>query len=110
MMNSTVDGIVSFARGNEITRNQIRSLMNQLIESVLPVGSRFTPHNRTGRVVCRLARASYVLAVRFHVPLLEISSKTVKILVIGQDGQSLGLVKVSIPYTCEMETKQMNTR
>ncbi len=45
--------------------------MNQLVEGVLPVGTRFPPHDRTGGIVHTSTGAADRLTVRFHVTLRE---------------------------------------
>ena len=43
--------IQRLGEGDEIARNQLRSLMDQLIEGMLAVGARFAPVDRPGLVV-----------------------------------------------------------
>ena len=45
--------IERLGEGDEVARDEPGSLMNQLIERVLPVGSRLAPVDRTGVVVTR---------------------------------------------------------
>src|SRR6185503_8994448 len=55
---------------DEVAWNESRSLMNQLVERVLPVGSRFAPINRAGIVGDFVAVNGDVLAVTLHRQLL----------------------------------------
>ena len=45
MVESISDVIVGLNRGNKVTRNQPCALMNQLVKSMLAIGSRLTPDN-----------------------------------------------------------------
>ena len=48
--------IERLSKGDEVTRNEPGSLMDQLIEGVLAVGSRLAPINRAGRIGDRRCR------------------------------------------------------
>src|SRR5262245_10144081 len=76
------DRVVRFYGSNEVAWNQLRALMDELIEGVLPVGAWFTPDDGAGRYVYRLTVTVDVLTVTLHVPLLKVSSETVHVLVI----------------------------
>lgn len=60
--------------------NLSSTLVNQLVEGMLAVGARLTPSNWTGCVVDTLSTARYVLSIRLHVALLEVSGESVHIL------------------------------
>src|SRR5262249_11408775 len=60
------DRVVSFYGGNEVARDKLRALMDELIEGVLPVGAWFTPDDGAGRYVYRLAVTVDVLTVTLH--------------------------------------------
>src|SRR5271156_3077988 len=82
---------------DEVARNQSRPLMNQLIERVLTVGSRFTPVNWT-----RLVRHSFsvernMFAIALHRQLLEVSWEPLQVLLIGQDRYGLRPEKIVVP-------------
>ena len=51
MMKSISNVVVGLNWSNEIARNQSCSLMNQLVKGMLPIGSGFTPNNRSCGVV-----------------------------------------------------------
>ena len=78
-------GIEGLKEGNEVTRDQSRALMNQLIKGMLAVGSRFTPVDGTGLVVGLDSVQGDVFAVALHGQLLKIGRKSLQILVVGQD-------------------------
>ena len=59
----------------EITRNEPGTLMDQLIEGVLAVGSRLAPIDRAGRRFHRRPIEPHMLAVALHRQLLEISGE-----------------------------------
>ena len=46
--------------------------MNELVESMLPIGARLTPHYGPGAVVHLVPSPHHVLPVTLHVPLLEV--------------------------------------
>ena len=71
--------------------------MNQLVERVLTVGSRFAPINRTGLVGYLLSVKRDMLAVAFHRQLLEIRRKAFQILFVGQDRDGLCAKKIVVP-------------
>src|SRR3954471_4810585 len=89
--------IVSLNRGEKITGDKFGALMNQLVEGVLTVGSRFTPDNWAGAEVNFFAFAGDALTIAFHVTLLEVSRKTRKVLVVGQDGLCLCAEEIVVP-------------
>ena len=88
--------IVRLAAPDEVARNKVRTLMNQLIETVLAVRSRLTPFNRTCDVLNGLAVLAHALAVRLHIHLLQIGRKARKVLVIGQHAIALGPITVRV--------------
>lgn len=45
--------------------------MNQLIEGMLPIGSRFAPHDWSSIIVHTDALPGDVLPIRFHIPLIK---------------------------------------
>ena len=91
--------VVSLDWGKEVTRNHLGTLVNQLIECVLSVGSRLSPDNGTSLNCNLLAILGDVLSVGLHVSLLKVSRKTVHVLVIRQDSDGLGAVEVVVPET-----------
>ena len=71
--------------------------MDQLIESVLTVGARFAPDDRTRAPGDRFTFSVDPFAVAFHIPLLEVGGEAVKVLVVGKDGVGLSVVEVVVP-------------
>src|SRR5262249_21138551 len=82
---------------NEVARDEARSLMDQLIERVLAIGSRLAPIDRTGLMVHRRPGERHMLAVALHRQLLEIARKALEILVVGQYRDRLRAEEVVIP-------------
>ena len=85
--------------GDEIDRNQMRALMQQLEYRVLRIRAYPAPRNRCSRAVDRLHVYSDALAIRFHFELLEIVGKQAQPFVIGEYGTGLaaanaGIVKI----------------
>ena len=91
------DRVVADGGCQEVTGDQLGALVDQLVEGVLAVGARLTPDDGAGLVVNRLAVAIHVLAVGFHVALLEVGREAVHVLIVRQDGFRLGAVEVVVP-------------
>lgn len=81
----------------KVARNQLGTLVNELVKGVLAVGTGLTPNNRTRLVVDLVTSLGDRLAVRFHVTLLEVVGKLVQVLVVRQQRLSLSAVKVVVP-------------
>ena len=90
-------GIQGFRETDEVAGDQFRTLMDELIESVLAVGAGLAPDDGAGLVIDFFALLGDVFAVRFHIALLEISGEAGKILVVRQNGLGLGAVEVVVP-------------
>src|SRR6266511_1943356 len=93
------DRVVGFHGGDEVARNELGALMDELIEGMLPVGARLTPDDGAGRDVYRLAVTVDVLAVALHVALLKVGGETVHVLVIRQNRLRLGAKEIVVPDT-----------
>src|ERR1700691_4051717 len=85
------------AESDQVARNQLRALMNELIKRVLPVSSGFTPDDRPSLVAHGLAVEVYVLAVAFHLQLLQVSRKAFEIVRVGHDVDGLRAEKIVVP-------------
>ena len=72
------------AEAHKLQRHNICALVQELIEGVLPVGAGFTEDNGAGRIVDRLAEAVDMLAVGFHVELLQMRREAAERLGIRQ--------------------------
>ena len=84
------------AEADEVARDQLGSLMDELVECVLPVGSRLPPDDRSGLIVHRPALQIDMLAIALHIELLQVGRQAPEIMVIGQDRHSLSAEKVVI--------------
>ena len=54
--------------------------MNELIEGVLAVGARLSPNNGAGGVLNSPPVSGHILAIGFHVTLLEVGCEAVHVL------------------------------
>ena len=80
------DGVLTLRRHDEVTRNQVRPLVQKLKERVLPVRTRLSPHDRPGGVAGDdRAVARCALAIAFHVGLLKVRREAMQILIVWQD-------------------------
>src|SRR5215510_14889172 len=91
--------IVSFDGGNEVARNELGTLVDQLVEGVLAVRARLAPEDGAGRHIDGLTVAVDALAIALHVALLEVGSKAVHVLVIGKNRVRLGPEEIVVPDT-----------
>src|SRR5690606_5601521 len=90
-------GVVGYRRRYEITRNKFCSLMYQLIEGMLAICPWLSPDNRSCLVVNTVAIPVHIFAVALHISLLEISRKTVKILVVRQYSMTFSSKEIVVP-------------
>src|SRR6266542_3140596 len=86
---------------DEITWDQPRSLMDQLVKRMLTVGSRLAPIDGTGIVIDFFAIERHMFAVALHRQLLQISRKALEILLIGQDRHGLCAEEIVVPHAQE---------
>ena len=75
-------GVGRRRRDEQVERNDLRALMDELEEGVLAVGARLAPHHRAGRRIGRRAVELDVLAVALHLQLLEIGGEAPEPLVV----------------------------
>ena len=85
------------AESDEIGGNQLRALMEQLVEAVLSVRSGLAPDDRAGLPFDLVVVLRDVFAVAFHIDLLEVGGEAVHGLVIREDGVGLGAEEVVVP-------------
>src|SRR5262249_58864123 len=85
------------AEADEVTGDQLRALVDELVEGVLAVGSRLAPEDRPGLAADRLALERHVLAVGLHGELLEVRRKALQVLIVGQDGDGLRAEEIVVP-------------
>ncbi len=81
----------------EVTWNESRSLMDQLVKRMLAVGSRLTPVNRAGIAGDFRSIKGDMLAIALHCQLLEISWESLQVLLVRKDGYGRRAEKVVIP-------------
>ena len=96
-------GFSERAKRDEVARDELRALVDQLVEGVLAVRARLAPHDRAGLVVDGVAVERDVLAVALHVELLQVGGEAGEVLVVGEDGDGLGAEEVVVPEPDEAE-------
>src|SRR5262244_2315750 len=89
--------IERLTKGDEVARNEPRSLMDHLIERVLAVGSRLTEVDRTSVIGHRSAIQRDLFAVALHGQQLQIGRESLQVLLVRQNGNSLCAEKVVVP-------------
>ena len=89
--------VVRNRRGDEIARYHFGALMDQLVERVLTVGARLAPDDWASLIIHRVTVTVNVLAVGFHVALLEVGRKAVHILVVRQNRFGFSAEEVVVP-------------
>ena len=67
--------ILAVDGSQKVAGDQLGSLMNKLVKSVLPVRSRLPPDDSSGGVIHPIALVRDTLAIAFHISLLEIRGK-----------------------------------
>ena len=97
------DRVVRLAEADEIGGDEVRPLVDELVEAVLSVRAGLAPLDRAGGVGDGLAVLRHGLAVRLHVHLLEVRREAAEVLVVGQYGVALGAVGVRIEDAEERE-------
>ena len=88
-----------FQRSNQVDRGNVGTLVQQLEESMLAVDTGFTPDNRAGFVFYRFAVHADLLAVRFHIQLLDKLGQAVQVLVVRGDDVAAAAEIVDVPNT-----------
>ena len=91
------DDLVRLREPDEVARDQLRALVDQLVERVLAVGARLAPHDRAGLPRDPVAVAVDRLAVALHVELLEVRREVREVLAVRQDRVGLGAEEVVVP-------------
>mmetsp|Transcript_12077 Transcript_12077/g.18549 ORF Transcript_12077/g.18549 Transcript_12077/m.18549 type:complete len:207 (-) Transcript_12077:1025-1645(-) len=69
----------------EVTGDELCSLVDQLVKGMLPIGSRLTPNDGSCLDIHLLPIPTNVLSIRFHITLLKVCRKTMHVLVIWQN-------------------------
>ena len=83
-LNHNVRFRLALLKADELQRDDIRSLVKQLIEGMLSVGAGFAEDHRPCHINHRLAEAVHALAVGFHVKLLQMGREPAQRLAVGQ--------------------------
>src|SRR5580698_8637160 len=89
--------IKGLLKTNEVTGNQPGALVDQLVERVLPIGSRLAPVNRSGVVGDPLPFQGDVFPVAFPGELLQVGGKALQVMLIGQYWHGLRAKGVVVP-------------
>src|ERR1700684_3915074 len=85
------------AESDQVARNKLGALMNELVKRVLPVGSGLTPDDRPSLVAHGLAVEIHVLSVALHLQLLQVSWKAFEIVRVGHDAEGWRAEKIVVP-------------
>ncbi len=91
------EGIQRLTEGDEIAGDELRALVDELVEGVLPAGARLPPEHGPSLVIHAGAVQRDVLAVRLHRELLEIRREAPQVLVVREDGDRLRPEEVVVP-------------
>src|SRR5580658_9491084 len=87
------------AEAYEVAWDNLRALVDQLVERMLAVGAGLAPVDRSGLIVDGRAFEGDVFAVRFHRQLLQVGWKALEVLLVGQHRDGLRAEEVVIPDT-----------
>src|ERR1700739_1509770 len=83
--------------GDKVTRNEPRTLMDQLIERVLTVGARLAPKDRARGIVNISSIDRDVLSVALHGQLLQVGWESLEVLIVRQHRNRLSAKKIVVP-------------
>lgn len=92
-------GVVALSSQDEIGRDELRALMEQLVEGVLSVCGGLAEQDWAGRVLYIIAAASDRLAVRLHGKLLKVGREPVQVLIKAKYRQSTFSLGTTIEHT-----------
>ena len=95
--------VVAVREPDEVGGDELRSLVDQLIERVLAVRSRLTPHDRAGLHAYGVALEVDGLPVALHVELLQVRREPLQVLVVRQDRLRLRAEEVVVPHADQAE-------
>src|SRR5215468_11923001 len=98
-----VDVLDRVGKADEVRRYEMRSLMQQLVESVLPVRARLAPVDLSGLRAHRRAVGPNRLAVALHCELLEVCREPAEILAVREHRLGLGSEEIGVPHTEQAE-------
>src|SRR5690349_14677882 len=89
--------IERLVEADEIARDQLRALMDQLVISVLAVRARRAPNNRSRLIAHTVAIQIDALAVALHVELFKVGGQTTEIMIVRQNRDRLSAEKIVVP-------------
>src|SRR5262245_7147707 len=92
-----VHRVQRLAEADEVTGDEPRTLVDELVEGVLTVGPRLAPVDWGGVVVHLHTVKGDVLTVALHRELLQVGRKPFEILVVGENCDGLRAKKVAVP-------------
>ena len=90
-------GIESLTESDKVARNELGSLMNQLVEGMLAVGSRLAPVDRAGLIRNFGTVEGNMFAIAFHYQLLQIGGESFQVLLIRQNRDGLCTEEIIVP-------------
>eukprot|EP00756_Hemistasia_phaeocysticola_P006610 Hpha_TRINITY_DN13917_c0_g2::TRINITY_DN13917_c0_g2_i1::g.35451::m.35451 len=93
------DRVVRAEGADEVARDDLGALVDELVERVLPVSARLAPDDGPGGPAGGGSVAGHKLPVGLHVTLLEVGRKAVQVLVVREDCLSLHTVAIVVPDT-----------
>ena len=88
---------------DEVGRDELGALVDQLVEGVLAVGARLAPEDLSGLGGDRGAVPTHGLAVGLHGQLLQVGREAVQVLVVRQHGVGGDLEEVAVPHVQHAE-------
>src|SRR5690606_28441443 len=89
--------IEALREANEVTGNQLCTLMNQLVKSMLTIRPRLPPNDRASLVIHPSAIARHLFAIALHIELLQVRAETMEVLIVGENGLTLCPKEVVVP-------------
>ena len=90
--------VVALSCEDKVGGNQLRALVQELVERMLGVGRRLAEKNRPCGVLDVIAGSSNGFAVGLHGQLLQIGREAVHVLIEWRDQVGLGTEEVGVPY------------
>ncbi|MNS47158.1 hypothetical protein D3C72_796790 [compost metagenome] len=85
-------------RHDEVRRNQLGALVQQLVVGVLTVAADTAPDHRPGVGGHGLAVLAHAFAVGFHVQLLQVLGDVTQVVIVRQDRVALRAPEVAVPH------------
>ncbi|MNI70607.1 hypothetical protein D3C73_1264290 [compost metagenome] len=85
-------------RHDEVGRDQLGALVQQLVVGVLTVAADAAPDYRPGVCGHGLAVLAHALAVGFHVQLLQVLGDVTQVVIVRQDRVALRAPEVAVPH------------